>query len=62
MNHLNKSIVWIYLICIFISFESCKKTSTDTNPQPVVFTFSAPDTILFEYSGNKPLAVGVQCT
>jgi hypothetical protein len=46
---------------MFICFESCKKNSTDTNTQSVVYTFSAPDTVLFEYSGNKNLTVGVQC-
>jgi len=62
MNNLKNSIGWVCLICVFSCFVSCKKNNTDPISTPVVFTFSAPDTILFEYSGNKPLAVGVQCT
>ena len=59
MKYFNQSLACAFAICILISFQSCKKNNAD-NPIPTVFTFTAPDTIVFEYSGSKPLTVAIQ--
>ena len=53
--------IWTLVFTVVIGFQSCKK-NTDTDPLPVVFSFTAPDTLEFEHSGAMPLEVSVQCT
>lgn len=55
----NKPLFATPLFCFLLFVISCKKEST-TDTQAIVYSFTAPDSILFEYSGSKQLAVAVQ--
>ena len=54
------SFSWILAIGFIIGIQSCKKNNNNENSQNVVFSFTAPDTLTFEYTGSEQLAVAVQ--
>lgn len=54
---MKKTVTWILLVLVY--FTSCKKDETDP-PKPTQFSFSIPDSLVFEHSDTKPLPVSVQ--
>ncbi len=54
---MKKTFTWILLVLAY--FSSCKKDETDP-PKPTQFSFSIPDSLVFEHSETKPLPVSVQ--
>ncbi len=49
-------------ICLVLGLYSCKKNKDKVINQAVAFSFSAPDTLVFEHSDAKQLSVSVQCS
>jgi len=47
------------ILTAFVCFSSCKKDETE-QPKPTQFSFSIPDSLVFEHSDTKPIPVSVQ--
>lgn len=48
-----------FILTAFVCFSSCKKDETE-QPKPTQFSFSIPDSLVFEHSDTKPIPVSVQ--
>jgi len=47
-------------IVALVVIASCKKEDNPKQPEPTQFSFSIPDSLVFEHSDTKPLPVSVQ--
>jgi hypothetical protein len=56
---IKQNLIWAFIIWVIIGLQSCKKNNDESVQPTVVFSFSAPDTLVFEHSSTKQLTVSV---